>query len=135
MQWIGLNPSTADERINDPTVRRCVDYTHKWGYQTMVMTNLFGFRATDPDAMMDHGETIAAMQDNARTIAELAKQAELIVCGWGNHGKHIRRAAKVVDHMRNVMGLHLYCLGQTKMGEPKHPLYLRADLRPVPFDV
>lgn len=132
-QFICLNPSTADEVQDDPTVRRCIGYAKAWGYGAFCMTNLFGYRATNPKDMKNSVEFLEARHENAQWIARVASEAGIIVCAWGVHGAYKDRGKKVLDHLLNVMKLPVHHLGLTKGGHPKHPLYLRADLKPIQF--
>lgn len=127
--FIGLNPSTADETQNDPTVTRCINYARHWGFDGMVMLNIFGYRATDPREMKKHPEPIG--EENNLIIIEICIIASMVVCCWGNHGAHNNRADKVLQFLGNKNIKNVYHLGLTKQGQPKHPLYLRADLEPV----
>jgi len=120
--FIGLNPSTADENEDDPTIRRCKAFAHREGFQSMVMTNLFAYRATDPKVMKAQINAVGDMNDQA--LLETAKDAGLIIAAWGTHGGHDKRDV-VVRQMLENRGLK--CLGTTQQGFPKHPLYLRAD--------
>lgn len=131
VQFIGLNPSTADETKDDPTIRRCIGYAKAWGYGALCMTNLFAFRATDPRVMKRQGAPIGL--DNTPTIVRVAKEAGIIICAWGVHGKHRNRASDVVKALRSY-GIKLHCLATTADGNPSHPLYLRAELMPVEFN-
>lgn len=131
---IGLNPSTADEMKNDPTVRRDIGYAKAWGYSTLVKANLFGYRATDPDALYDaaeHGQDIVGPANNEQLLA-MATKADLVVCAWGNHGQLMSRGA-AVRHMLSAAGVRLHYLRLTKAGQPGHSLYLPASLRPEPW--
>jgi len=83
--FIGLNPSTADEIKNDPTVTRCINYAKKWGYGGMIMSNIFAYRATDPKIMK--GATDPVGPDNDEWLVKSSKEAGLIVAAWGNHGE------------------------------------------------
>ena len=122
VMFIGLNPSTADETKLDPTLTRCVNFAKRWGYGSMYMTNIFAYRATDPKRMLYISNPVG--EDNDKYLVETAKKSDLIVAAWGNHGLHRDR------HMA-VMGLladfEIKCLDITKAGQPKHPLYVRAD--------
>lgn len=123
--FIGLNPSTADETENDPTVRRRIGYAKRWDYGGMYMLNLFAFRATDPKKMKKVQDPVG--KDNDRMIAVCAFKADKVVFCWGNHGAHRGRSQEI----RKKIG-PAECFGFTKAGEPKHPLYLRAGLETIP---
>ena len=124
--FIGLNPSTADEHRNDPTITRCINFAKAWGYDGMAMLNLFAFRATDPRDMKKMATPVGPLNDAA--IEYSLKTFGKVVACWGNHGKFkdrsdfIRRRAS--DHCIEKFGL-------TKLGEPQHPLYLSADTKPT----
>ena len=122
--FIGLNPSTADEKLDDPTVRRCIAYAKTWGYSALCMTNLFAFRATNPDDMMRANDPVGA--DNDQTLRECAgRNAGVIVAAWGVHGTFNGRADQV-----RMMLPQLHYLRLTKDGHPSHPLYLPQNLTP-----
>lgn len=121
--YIGLNPSTADEEIVDPTVCRCVTRAMNDGFDGMFMLNLFAFRATDREEMKRHPEPIGSLND--WLIDEVCcHYADQIVCCWGVDGAHLGRAAQVLDWLRPKYAAKLGCLGLTLKGQPKHPLYL-----------
>lgn len=124
--FIGLNPSTADEINNDPTVSRCIGYARRWGYGGLCMTNIFAYRATDPAVMKAHPAPVG--EENDRYLADLAARAGVVVAAWGTHGVHMGRG----DQVRRMLPA-LHCLKVTQGGFPNHPLYLRKDLRPVPW--
>lgn len=123
--FIGLNPSTADEREDDPTIRRCINFARSWGYGGLYMANLFALRATDPAEMKSHKLPVGLGNDDV--LLELSKQAGLIVCAWGIHGAHLSRE----HHVYELLKTHsLMCLDITKNGHPKHPLYIKSDTEP-----
>lgn len=124
--FIGLNPSTADENTDDPTIRRCIGFARQWGYGGLCMLNLFAFRATDPELMKREPEPIGV--SNNATLARICSEASVVVAAWGVHGAHMGRGLEV---MRGILNLH--CLGLTKDGFPKHPLYLPKDAKPHPM--
>lgn len=124
--FIGLNPSTADEKEDDPTIRKCVAYAKRWGYAGLCMTNLFAFRATDPAAMMAASDPVGP--NNDATLRRLYATLGVLVAAWGNDGKHLGRANQVMCILPK-----LYCLRRNKDGSPAHPLYLPGNLRPVPM--
>lgn len=128
--FIALNPSTADETQDDPTVRRCIGYSKAWGYSAYCMANIFAFRATDPRVMKAACDPIGP--DNDAMLLDLALHAGVVVAAWGTHGTHLLRAIKV-KRMLIENGVDLKCLKITNGGHPSHPLYLKADLKPIPF--
>lgn len=119
--FIGLNPSTADETSDDPTIRRCIGFSRRWGYRGFVMLNLFAVRATSPKVMKHHPQPVGPANDDA--IREIVSKCETVVCCWGAHGSHLGRDEAVRELLR-VPGIPLWCLGTTKGGQPRHPLYL-----------
>lgn len=126
LQVVGLNPSTADERTDDPTLRRCADYARRWGFDALCLTNLFALRSTDPGAMMRHPEPVGA--DNDAWLRRVGERAELVLVAWGNGGAHRGRAAEVLPTLQNP-----HALGLTKPGHPRHPLYARSSLTATPL--
>lgn len=122
---IGLNPSTADETKDDPTIRRCIDFAFRWGFGALYMTNLFAFRATLPRDMKRATEPIGA--ENDQWIHKTAFSAGKVIAAWGNHGKHLKRDQFVCALVKN-----LYCFRLTEVTQmPEHPLYLPKALEPV----
>lgn len=124
--FVGLNPSTADEVKNDPTVRRCINFARAWGYGGLIMTNIFAFRSTDPGVLTKVADPVGPLND--RWLRRLQKQAGIVVAAWGIWGDLLDRGERVLDLLDAPQ-----CLGQTQGGAPKHPLYLRADCMPVRF--
>jgi len=123
--FIGLNPSTADEKKNDATIRRCIGFAKRWGYGGIIMLNLFAYRATDPDDMKDRVNPTGKRNDEFIKKICLAYPDVPIVLCWGNHGKHLVRARHVLDVLKPFRK-RIRCLGMTKDGQPKHPLRLSA---------
>lgn len=119
--WIMLNPSTADEHANDPTVERCQRRSQAWGYGGLIVANLFALRATDPSELYRAEDPVGP--DNDAYLRELAAARMPIICGWGNHGTFRGRAAEVLDLIRNAGG-DPHCLRLTGIGQPGHPLYV-----------
>lgn len=117
--FIGLNPSTADETNDDPTIRRCIAFAKSWGFGGLCMTNIFAFRATDPNDMKKAADPIGTLNDHI--LANMSVGAGVIVAAWGTHGEFKDRGMTVRSNFR---GMNLQCLGTTKDGYPKHPLYL-----------
>jgi hypothetical protein len=125
-----LNPSTADERVLDPTCARARDFAERWGYGALLVTNVFAWRATDPDDMKAADDPVG--DGNDRAILRAAQEAKLVVCAWGNHGVHRERSNAVRRLLRGA-GVALHVLRLNANGEPAHPLYLPARLRPTPW--
>ncbi len=122
--FIGLNPSTADETEDDPTIRRCLGFAKSWGYGGLVMANLFAWRATNPADMKQQDDPIG--EKNDAWLVELARHAGVVVAAWGNDGSFRQRSAQIQALLPD---LHYLKLNGT--GEPAHPLYLKQTLRPV----
>lgn len=129
--FIGLNPSTADERVNDPTVRRCISFAQNWGYSALAMTNLFGWRATLPKDMKRQSDPIGAWNDAA--LLRVASTAGVVVAAWGVHGSWMNRAETVWKLLKNA-GIAIKVLKLNMDGSPCHPLYLASTLIPVDHD-
>ena len=125
-----LNPSTADARVLDPTLTRCVRYAQAWGFGAMEVVNIFALRSPDPRGLREASDPVGPGND--RAIRRAAGRCEMLVAGWGNaHNVHRSLGARAGSVRSLLQGIvEIRCLGVTGAGEPKHPLYLRADLRP-----
>ena len=123
--FIGLNPSTADESRDDPTIRRCIGFARGWGFARLEVLNLFAFRATKPTALLAADDPVGP--ENDTTIADVLGAVDLVVCAWGAFPNGGRSA----DVLELVVAPH--CLGVTKSGSPRHPLYVRASADPQPW--
>jgi hypothetical protein len=130
VNWLLLNPSTATDSIDDPTIRRCMGFTKAWGRTEMCVTNIFAFRATDPKDMLRHPNPVG--DDNDGIIFDIARKADLVVCAWGTHGTHLGRNAQVLNLLHKAR-VKPHCLRLTDSGHPQHPLYLPAHLKPIPL--
>jgi hypothetical protein len=125
--FLMLNPSTADEHKLDPTCARARDYAERWGYGALIVTNVFALRSTDPGKLKTTEDPVGPGNDAA--IVRAAKEAAVVVCAWGNHGLLLRRSSEVRAILRkNRISLHTLRLNAN--GEPAHPLYLPASLKP-----
>ena len=125
--FIMLNPSTADVDRYDPTIRRCKGFALRWGYEKLTVVNLFALRATRPAALKLSANPIGASNDDV--IRVHSQVADMVVCAWGDHGNLYHRGAQVAK-MLTDRDIELSCLGLTKAGHPRHPLYVNklADL-------
>ena len=120
---IGLNPSTADESDDDPTIRRCIGFAKREGCGKLVMLNLFAFRATKPADLRAALDAIGPRTDFVLRRYADDRRNRIVIAAWGRHGTP-QRAARVMSMFATV-----HCLGRNADGSPKHPLYLRADTR------
>jgi len=126
VNFIMLNPSTATEQQNDPTIRRCMGYASDWDYDELLITNIFAYRSTDPFQLRLQSDPIG--RENNHYLREIAKLSDRIICAWGTHGELNNRGAEV---LRLLSDFDLYCLKQTSGDHPSHPLYLKRSLQPV----
>lgn len=128
--FVMLNPSTATEVQNDPTVERCERRARALGFGAFRVTNIFAFRATDPRVMRAEADPVGPWNDAA--ILQSLDWADQIICAWGNHGVHLGRGAEVERMLRDA-GARMLHLGLTGQGQPRHPLYVGYDQRPSPW--
>jgi hypothetical protein len=130
VNWIMLNPSTADASLDDPTIRRCVGFSRAWDFEDLVVTNLFALRSTDPDALRHHPDPIGPENDDH--LREQARRADLVILAWGACSTAKDRGPEVLVMLRGL-GVRPHCLATTGGGYPGHPLYLPGGLVPKPF--
>lgn len=129
--FLMLNPSTADEHKNDPTVERCERRARAWGYDRLVVTNIFAWRATNPRQLHQVPDPTGA--ENDHHILHQANQSEIIICAWGaSHAKLNQRSAHVLTLLQ-TLDRPIHCLRKAANGEPCHPLYLPYRLSPSLF--
>lgn len=118
--WVMLNPSTADEYQNDPTVERVERRCREAGFGGVIVTNIFGYRSTAPQRLYEQDDPVG--RANNRWIVRSAEQAVEVVCAWGTHGAHLGRGEQV-RRLLASRGIPLKVLHLTASGEPVHPLY------------
>jgi hypothetical protein len=129
--FLMLNPSTADEVKDDPTIRRCVGYAKRWGHGGVAVVNLFAWRSTDPSVLCATVDPVGP--ENSSHILQAAQLGDPVICAWGKLDKKLRdRAGIVIDLLAHRP---LYRLKANADGSPAHPLYLRGDLQPERLDV
>jgi hypothetical protein len=128
--FIMLNPSTADGNKNDPTVKKCMKYAKDWGYGGIVIINLFAYRATNPKELELVKDPIGPLNDEyiKYIIKHYFYDKPLVVASWGTFELAKRRVNKVFSLTNSLHYLEL-----SKDGSPKHPLYLRGNLKPKKF--
>lgn len=127
LMCIGLNPSTADETQDDPTIRRVISFAKAWGFGGLCMTNLFAWRDTKPVKMMRADEPVG-LENNA-WLHEVAQGAGMILAAWGKHGVYMHRADTVRELLARA-GCKLHCLRFNGDGSPEHPLYVPGSAVP-----
>lgn len=125
--WLMLNPSTADAKTNDATIRRCIGFSRLWEFGHMLVGNLYAWRSTDPAGLWTAPDPVGP--DNDVHLVRLAQRADRIVCAWGSHAQGPRVRAL----LELLAGRQLFCLGTTVMGAPKHPVRLASDTALVPY--
>ena len=121
IMFIGLNPSTADAEKDDPTIRRCIGFSKALGAGGYLMGNLFAYRSTDPKALKSENDPVGP--DNDHWLLFLALRSLHVIAAWGAFEIARERGIEVRDMLSNH-GISLLCLGVTKDGHPRHPLYL-----------
>ncbi len=119
---IGLNPSTADETVDDPTIRRCIGFAKAWGFGALCMTNLFAWRDTKPENMKRAIDPVGP--ENDRWLSECAAGAGLILAAWGKDGSFLNRSIAVQSSIHALWPERLKCLRRNADGSPGHPLYI-----------
>ena len=129
--FVMLNPSTADADNDDATIRSCTRLAKVHGYGSMIVANLFAWRATDPDELAKAADPIGP--DNDRATYEAASVSHAAIFAWGAHPFAEKRAKMMPDLIKP--GLEPMCFGVTKSGAPKHPLYIKSGTPLVPYPV
>lgn len=127
--FVMLNPSTADQFQDDPTVSRCQVRARELGFNGLVVSNIFAWRSTDPWALYDLSDPVGP--DNDDWIRTSANDSTLTICAWGGHGK-LHDRGRQVESMLRICGFKLHNLRLSKItGEPGHPLYIGYSVKPV----
>lgn len=135
--WIMLNPSTADAFQDDPTIRRCISFTKAWHAGGILVVNLFGLRATDPQELRTHPDPIGTLNDQVIGwwwSAYCPYAISSVIAAWGAHSAMRGRDQAVVHLLESLRsGTPVSCLGVTKDGHPRHPLYVPASAAPIEY--
>lgn len=124
-----LNPSIADHEVDDATIRSCARLSDAQGYGSFEVINLFGLRATDPAELLRASDPIGPL--NERISAAAIGRCDVVVVAWGAHPLAVRKSQFLLGYIRSHRPA-VYCLGKTKSGAPKHPLYIKTG---TPFEV
>jgi hypothetical protein len=125
--FIMLNPSKADASIDDPTLRRCISFAKFWDYGSLIVVNLFAFRTASPLELKKVGDPVGKQND--RYLKKAIKSADRVVVAWGNNGKLMQRDRFVLE-LLSKHNIQPNCLGITKAGYPRHPLYVVCSKQP-----
>ncbi len=131
--FVMLNPSTADASVDDPTIRRCVNFAKNWGYGGLNVVNLFALRATDPAELLT-SDVDPIGPGNYELILEQARPSEVMVAAWGS--KVPKQLASHVDRVEKALvrrGAVVMCLKKNKDGSPGHPLYVPGTAGLIPY--
>lgn len=140
MTFVMLNPSTADHNLDDPTIRRCIGFAKREGCTGITVVNLYALRATNPDELTMATDPVGP--ENQGTLIEVLESSAAlgwpVVAAWGawwtTQSKTRRGIPRLtVESIAKRAGLQLSCLGTTKGGDPRHPLYVRGDAPLVPW--
>jgi hypothetical protein len=126
--FIGLNPSTADHKKDDPTIRRCVGFAKSWGFSGMEIVNLFAYRATFPTDLLKAEEPVGKYND--KWIRKAHRRCDQAIACWGSTGSFLDRSERIANSLED-----LHCIKINQDWQPAHPLYLKADLHPFPYAV
>lgn len=124
--FIGMNPSTADATVNDPTCAREWTFTLREGFTGMVKANVGDYRATDPKMLLEPGVVVSS-PDNLPTIRAAAARADKVILCHGKLNRALAPAGRALVEALTEDGVDLWCFGTNADGSPKHPLYLRGD--------
>ena len=128
--FVMLNPSTADARKDDPTLRACIQFAQQWECAALCVVNLFGYRTPHPQVLAAAADPVGA--ENDEYVVQAANAAEKVVLGWGNFGGLWGRDRAVLNLLRSHES-KIYCLQRNKSGHPRHPLYIRRTVALQPF--
>ena len=134
VNFIMLNPSTANATTDDNTITWCKNFAELEGFGRLYVTNLSPFRATSPRDMLKGGpEPQVVWKRNIGWVLKAASKSDLVILAWGNHGARTDRADRVLRVLRHE-GHELYCLAITNRRQPRHPRGVSHGDPPVPFD-
>ena len=127
LAFVMLNPSTADESQDDPTIRRCLAFAGREGFANLTVVNLFAYRATDPKELEAVEDPVGPFND--AIIEKVARQADTVIMAWGDRGAINDRSQTIRKLLWECTDTGPYYLALTKAGEPRHPLYIHGDTK------
>lgn len=128
--FIGLNPSTANDIKDDPTIRRLVGFAKAWGFGGLLAGNLFSLVTAYPDVLWRHPSSKQPDDFNDRAILRMEQMCSKVLVAWGDQGRH---AGSRPEEVLRLLGDPVYCFKLTAAGEPYHPLYLPLNSQTIPY--
>lgn len=131
VSFVMLNPSTADAQTDDPTIRRCISFAHRWGYGSLEALNLFAYRTPNPKVLQQAADPIGL--ENDRHLIAASQRSQTLILAWGNWGNLHQRDQAVLSLLHNCE--KTYCLGINRSGQPRHPLYTKGDTVLTPISL
>jgi hypothetical protein len=129
VNFVLLNPSTADKKKDDPTIRACIKFANNLGYNGLYVTNLFAYRTCDTEELKKALEPIG--EKNDYHIKKWANKSRHIIVAWGNNGTYMNRDKELLKMLKKEKNIK--CLKITKLGNPGHPLFIRRKTKPIDF--
>jgi len=132
IMWIGMNPSIADMFVDDPTVKKEIGFSQRWGFGKYVKTNVTPYRSTDPKNICFKAVNQFAYE-NLVMILNWAREVDCVVACWGNNTKLVEWANQVYQALL-IQKTQIYCLGVNGNGSPKHPLYLKNESKLIKYE-
>ncbi len=128
--FIGLNPSTANDIKDDPTIRRLIGFAKSWDFGGLFAGNLFSLVTANPDVLWHSSSPELPNGPNDVAIKRMREHSSMVLVGWGNEGRYAGARPREV---LALLGEPVFCLNTTKVGEPGHPLYMPLSSQPIPY--
>ena len=127
LPWVMLNPSTADATEDDPTIKRIMEFSQRWGYGKIKVVNLFAYRASKPEIMKLAADPVGP--ENNHYLHQMFTEVGYgdVMVAWGNEADP-KRVEEFMHIARCYPNARLLALVNNKNGSPKHPLYVKGDV-------
>ncbi len=133
VSWLMMNPSTADALVDDATIRKCIGFSQIWGFNALDVINLFALRSRDPKALLSKEDIYGP--DFDKHYHDVLMNSSLLILAWGCESTLKSLGISPKEHVSAVYhdihewypNLPVKCLGQSKTGNPYHPLMLAYD--------
>jgi hypothetical protein len=130
IMFVMLNPSTATEDVDDPTVRKCRSYASRWGYNHLIIGNIMAYRATDPGMLRRVSDPIGP-ENHQHLRHAIGTYQPMLICAWGSLPKRLMHAETAVIALLREVAVTPYALRMNASGSPGHPLYLAMHTTPT----